>query len=405
MLYVSSVSGQLCKQFACKSFTKSTTEDTCVAVNAAQTTYPVRSCGKGKYCDATSWVSITQAIKNGTCLTNPAPAPAVTNQTVPGDQCSAKTECFGDATEVSCTKGVCTTTHAAGAYCQVDAAKPTITGHEWCQPGQYCDVAAKVCKAQVATGAVCANWFECSTGNACIKVLPATTFTCQTFYSVANSAKTPLNTVDISKLKPSGSVVEKLVFNANSLCASGTLYNVAPNAITCRPSGFNNDAKNLTSLKRTKGIENTCAYTDYTDATDPTLAITTLMATSKCGFNKDNAAYCDKRRGDQWFKKVLSTMSGKALNTIKCNPVTNMQNCTSAINVITKKDLLSWSQEVQALDNAFGWANYANNDGCVGSSITKIYWQDSSPGFAYSSFTMTSFAAMILAISALLYMF
>lgn len=125
----------------------------------------------------------------------------------------------------------------------------------------------------------------------------------------------------------------------------------------------------------------------------------------KCGFNKDGNSYCNKRKGDSWFQDALKSVSGVDISKVSCHAQSGLLNCKALSDAVGKTVFNKWRKEYLTTDESAGYAQVANNDKCTASAITKAFWIDTTPGFAFSSFTMTSFAAMVLAISALFYMF
>jgi hypothetical protein len=393
MCYLAIVEADVCRIFSCESFEKGD-EDTCVSVNITSTTDDdlVRSCDDDKYCGAITWTSPDDAVNNETCQTSPIVNPVV-NLTLPGDLCDNATECFGLDAEKSCTSGVCATNRTAGSECTVEVG---FTGHEWCPAGTYCDIANKVCVSQNGTNEECSAYWQCTVGYACLKVGNSTTFNCTEWFSVENGTQ-----VDGTYLDPSRTIL----LATSDVCADHsyiTINEASPFTFECRTARVSDDTTDST-LKRTNGVENTCNYTTYEDPTNATLAVSATDS-SFCGFNKDSAAYCSKRKGDSGFQAALAVV--KTLNTsgIKCHPLSSLLACGEVAKVFDSATVAVWVKAITAVEENGGrWANYANNDNCVKQAITASYWAEDD--FAFNSFSMTSLAAMIMTISALFYMF
>lgn len=390
----SAVSGSKCKKFVCKSFNAGPA-DTCVFVNTTVTDQLVRKCDK-KTCTAIAWGSVQAATTNATCM---AVAPVeIKNMTVPGDLCTNKVECFGLDTEVSCST-VCKTTRADGGWCV--GAGP-VADSRWCPAGSYCDSGANKCTAQKAAGVVCATNDECTTGLTCIKAGTATTFTCSKYWSLDAGTK-----FDASHAAARGPLLP-VVAACKSHWAIKT--SDAPLTYECRRAPQNQNPNDLSTLKKTDGDGATCPYAAYDDATDATKLVN-KTGTSACGFNKDDAGYCDKQIGDKWFNATLNDMQKTKYDTLVCHVRSTLYNCSAATSIFTPKMIKSYLREYistpegKGAPDATGYALYANNDKCVAQSITLAYWQGDSPNFGFSTLTMTSFAGIILTISALFYIF
>lgn len=361
----------------------------------------VRTCDGDKGCTALGWSSITQASENATCVD---PATPETNVTLPGDQCSTDADCFcpaaaGDYENVtcSCTSGACKTTNEIGGFCDnFQEGDVSVVGTNFCPQGSYCDTDNKNCTAVKGDGAECSALEQCPTGWGCYKkiVEGEDTFTCQKYWTVENGVK-----VDKTYLRAGG-----LVLAAVDVCKSHHYIDVDGQAtqIECRQAPKSDNVTSEADLKRAEGpSENDCAYTNYDKADDATEA-QNATDTSLCGFNKDGASYCNKRKGDSWFQDVLKVVQGKDLTKVSCHANSGLANCVDAGAKIGTSDFKAWVRELLSI-SAYG--NYANNDNCVASSVTAEFWQGDSPDFAFNSLTMSSLATIVLTISALFYMF
>lgn len=191
----------------------------------------------------------------------------------------------------------------------------------------------------------------------------------------------------------------------NDLCITHHLIAVTGKANTfeCRTAPTGDGVKALTDLVRTNSGD-VCKYTAYDDPANKDTP-QSKQDVAKCGFNKDDGAYCNKRKGDPWFVAALKALSAKNVAAKKCHALSSIAACKAFTDNLGATVNNEWRKELLSTDEGVGYAPYANNDKCVAGSITKLFWQDTAPGFAFSSFTMTSFAAMVLSISALFYMF
>lgn len=385
-------SASKCKKFVCKSFNAGP-DDTCVFVNNTKPEQLVRTCDK-KACSALAWPT-AQTTTNATCVAIPDP-PKIVNQTAPGDVCNATTECFGLTGEVTCDK-LCNVGTRAVDFC---IGAGGAADHRWCKPGFYCDsTTTKKCAAQKNKGEVCASNDECTTGFTCIKAGDATTFTCTQYWSLAAGTK-----FDASHTAARGPLLP-----IAAACASH--WAITPTAPSttyeCRRAPQNQKGSDLGSLKKTTGEGESCPYQTF-DGADVNAPVN-KTGTSYCGFNIDDAGYCDKQLGDKWFNDTLAALVKAGVDKVKCNPRTSYLSCGSLMSVFDAKTIKSFYREYISTPDGkgagTGYALYAHNAKCVAQSITAAYWMGDSPNFGFSTLTMTSFAGIILTISALFYIF
>jgi hypothetical protein len=307
--------------------------------------------------------------------------------------CSTKAQCFGKDGEVDCVNGVCTTTRVEGSACETAS---------WCSSGLYCDFpATKKCVKQKVKGDACTGADQCPTNTACIKNLStpaATIYTCQSFWTYENGIQ-----FDATYMRQGG-----VFLTAYDACKSNhfiTPDTTKPMIHECRAAHATNNLKNVGSLERPNGPSADCSYTTYDTVGAPTTA-TNATDAAKCGFNKGGSAYCGKRKGDEWFQAALKQVQGKDLSGLKCHANTGITTCPSAVTTFGKDDAKKFAREwLSTTESTIGWAIYANNDNCVAQSMTAEFWQGDKPSFAFGGLTMSSFAAIVLTISALFYMF
>ena len=389
-----------CKTFTCKSF-EAGVDDTCVFVNTTDSSEQlVRKCDGDKGCSALGWSSITQASENATCAD---PSDPEKNVTLPGDQCTANDECLAplmsgeyENVTVTCTSGACKTTNAIGDFCDnsIDGDVTTV-GSNFCPQGSYCDLDNKNCTAVKGDGEVCSALEQCPTGWGCYKKIEdgVEDFTCQKYWTVEDGTK-----VDKTYLRGGA------LLAVADVCKSHHYIDVDGQAtqIECRKAPVSVNVTSEADLKKPDGpTENDCSYTNY-DKADNATEPQDATDTSLCGFNKDGASYCNKRKGDSWFQDVLKKVQGKDLSSVSCHANSPLTTCVDAGAKIGTSDYKAWVREILSIST---YANYADNDNCVASSVTAEFWQGDSPDFAFNSLTMSSMAMIVLSISAMLFMF
>jgi len=373
-----------CKTFSCKTFQTGPT-DTCVYVNTTGVDQLTRNCNSTSICDAILWADPSAATNNASC--HLIPSVDTKNKTLPGDKCTKSEDCFGLAAEVSCKSGVCTTNRTEGSACVANnTAQPPIVGHEWCPANYNCNMTTNKCQKQKVAGENCTTSIDCQAGLACIKNGTNTWALCVKYWSLEEGWQ-----FDATLLNPN-----HYPFSKDDLCKTHQTIQVGTK-YECRKPQVNNDAASLDSLKRST-VGSNCNYTAYDDATDRNKAVNKTVL-SQCGFNKDDGSYCNKRKGDQWFTGAFNQLKAKDVSNITCHALSSLVLCPSYINTVTPTIYTNFQKELLGIS---GWNLYANNDACVANTITRKYWKDTVPGLANA---MASFAAVILAVSTLFYMF
>jgi hypothetical protein len=364
----------------------------------------VRKCESDKGCTAIGWGSPSMADNNATCETG---GDSQKNVTLPGDICESDDECLCPSNELynatcTCSSGACKTTLAAGDFCDnfIDG-DTTTPGTNYCPEGTWCNMDNdKNCTTQLAEGTVCTAAEQCSTGYGCMKKIAdgVNDFTCTKYFQFENGDK-----FDTTYMRPK----QGLLLTVNDACKTHHVIDVAGQATQaeCRTAPTSDNVTAEADLKRPDGpAENDCAFTAY-DAADNKETAQNATDISKCGFNKDGASYCDKRKGDEWFQAVLKAVQGLPLTTIKCSANSALTNCVDAGAKIGADNFKLWVREMISTDEHGSYGNYADNDNCVGASVTAEFWQGDNPDFAFNSLSMSSFAAIVLTISAMFYMF
>lgn len=316
--------------------------------------------------------------------------------------CTKDAECFGNSTDVSCTSGFCKTTKMVNDSCANYTDPDTQTfyeGSKWCSSGLYCYPENNTCQMQFGENEECTQFDQCKSGLACLKKLgenETDTFNCTKYWSLQDGEQ-----FDASLMRRSGIVLRDV-----DACKSHHVISIDGGAglqWECRKAPFSYDETNLT---RPAGDEGVCNFTTYDNETDKDVQLNKTDY-AKCGFNKGTAAYCDKRKGDSWFQDTLKEVQALQLaEKLSCHAYSTLTGCGSAGTVIGKETLKKWTRVLYETDESdYGYALFADNDKCVAESITGEYWQGDSPDSALNSMALSSFAAMVLAICALFYMF
>jgi hypothetical protein len=327
----------------------------------------------------------------------------IKNVTLPGDMCSTKDECLCQSNSTcECTSGACTTSVVVGDACDnyMDGDVQT-NGNYYCPTGAYCDLSStKTCLAQKADGEECDAAEQCSTGYACVKKFGGDTekFMCTKFWTFESGDK-----FDGSMMRPKSG----LLLTANDACSTHTVIDndAAKFLYECRTASASPNGTAEADLRREAGpTADDCSFTAHDNATDPAAA-RDATDISKCGFNKDGASYCNKRKGDDGFQSIFTKVKTIDLTKTMCHAYSGLATCTAIASKIGEDNFKEWVRQLISTDTNGQWANYANNDNCVGASVTAEFWQGDNPDFAFNSLSMSSFAAIVLTISAMFYMF
>ena len=395
-LFISVSNGAECKKFLCQTF-EAGDDDICVLIDTNETATDelVRNCDKDKTCNAVGWLTPENATENATCANASDP---VVNQTLPGDICTESSECFnGNSSTATCSGGICTTTAKNGSECTVGPDEPADYGTRSCPVGTYCD--GTQCLEQLGKGEECDSFEKCKTGFACLKITNpqpnrTDTYNCMDYWSLEDGIE-----FDATYVTRTG-----FLLTLNDTCSSHhtKVINDANRLFQCRKAPEGNYTTEP-ELERSEGPTGVCGYVTFDDSDDTTEG-KAETDTAKCGFNKGGSAYCNKRKGDSWFQGVFGEVKGKDISGLQCHALSPLSTCLDAANAIGADTYKKWVQELLAVDNNAGYGLYADNDDCVKNSITNEFWQ-TTPDSAFGSLTLSSFAAMILTISALFYMF
>ena len=393
-LFISVSNAAECKKFICQTF-EAGPNDVCVLINETATDELVRNCDKEKTCNATGWITPESAIENATCTNASDP---IVNLTLPGDICTESSECFSAAaSNATCSGGICTTTAEIGTNCTVDP-DDLDAGTKSCPAGAYCDADLGNCTKQLGKGEECSGFDQCTTGFACLKITgpsenATTTYNCTDYWSLDVGIQ-----FDATYVTRTGNLL-----TLNDTCKTHhTITTGTANVYECRTAPVGNYSTEA-ELERPDGPSDDCGYTTFDDPANTTEG-TAANDTAKCGFNKGGSAYCNKRKGDSWFQGVFDVVKGLDISALQCHALSPLSTCLAAVNAIGADNYKAWVQELLAVDENHGYGLYADNDDCVKNSITNEFWQ-TNPDSAFGSLTLSSFAAMILTISALFYMF
>ena len=355
----------------------------------------VRKCDGEKACTALAWPTPDNATANAVC-TDPVDPEA--NVTLPGDLCTNDTECFnGMYSNATCSGGTCKTTAEIGTNCTVGPDDSPDFGTRSCPAGSICN--GTQCVKQSGKGDECDSFENCTTGYACLKITyppekETSTFMCTDYWSL------DVGTIfDATYMTRGGFVLTQ--FDA---CSTHHSYSndSDPNLHECRTPPKSNYTTEE-ELERPGGPADNCTYTTFDDP-QSTTAGTETNDTAKCGFNKGGSAYCSKRKGDKWFQDAFDEVKTKSIGGLECHALSPLSTCGTAVSTIGEDTYKKWVKAILEVDDNFGYGLYADNDDCVKNSITNEFWQISSDS-AFGSLTLSSFAAMILTISALFYMF
>lgn len=181
--------------------------------------------------------------------------------------------------------------------------------------------------------------------------------------------------------------------------------NTDPEKRECRKADKSTD-ESEDALVRAAGSGEECKFTQWNNPDDASVAVDGTDE-SVCGFNKDSAGYCAKRKGDQWWAGVFGDVQGLPYTDFGCHGLSTLAGCKDLIDGVASKrsDLnKDWTKkDLEVSQASNGWALYANNDNCVAGTITKGYWQGDKPDFAFN-FGFASISALLMSFSVLVFM-
>lgn len=351
----------------------------------------VDKCDTGAYCKANNdWITPESATVNSKLKCNgiPTPTPTPTN-VVPGDYCTADKDCYGNDKGAKCTANACTPTIKETESC---ADKDGNADHKLCPVGLYCK-ADKTCAKTIAAGQKCSTADLCSFGLACYKATPeATDTTCGKLFSLDYDG-----VADLAAVHPSAWTGPAFFCKSYYTWTSAD----APPKTYCRNPPKSDDTTEAALMRDESGKD--CTYKTWDGAGVTADKPTATKDTSKCGFNKDGSAYCNKRIGDTWYQsEVVQKLTTLDLTKLSCHVDTGLASCKAFID--QGADWIKAFAKRSAELGDGSWARVANNDGCVAKSITNSYWGDSSPDSAFS-YSVVSTLVMLISLASMVVLF
>lgn len=390
-----SINASKCKTFACGDIEGGEKAPCLKPGDKTSTAVLVRKCESEKFCTAVEFGNPSN-VTEASC--EPLPSKDK-NITLPGDMCESKEECFGLADEVDCVEKVCVTSRPLDSICEANKTQE-IVGHEWCNVGQYCDLAdTKKCVNQTKSDdddLTCDSNLQCTTGLACLATGDdLDKYTCQPFFKVEDGTNFKTDKLNENR---------GLFLGTEDVCAShnSILIDGDNNIRQCRRASTSN-VTDVDQLKREEGNDQDCVVITYTDKENATKPVNSTE-TSHCGFNTDTAAWCKKQKGDKWFADVLEEVKEKSVSALVCHVMSDVQSCGQAVEGLGEELAAKWVRELMAVSGDYGYALYAHNDNCVAASVTKSYWQGKEPDFGFN-FNMASISTLMVTICAIFYLF
>lgn len=383
-----------CKVFNCGSITQGEGPQTCVNLRAANAdvTYDLQNCKtKGEVCQAWQWASPADVQATAACGTTvypttwPAQFVAEANAGKDGDICTETANCFVSAANAAtCNSNVCTAATKAGSTCTVS---------DDCPRGHYCTGATPVCTALLADGATCTTSAACGFRRSCIQLDGATTSVCVAWGTKSNGDK-------FTRPNAEASSEVNADLTASDVCMSG-FETTVEGSVQCR-SGDRNKVQGRAALAKATNGES-CDILRFTSDTLADFATgVPATTTSKCGFNKDNRAWCPLLRGDD---EVVNTISSfvKVWNTISCHKNSGSSQgsvCKAQRDAQDTKDGWKVFQLISQASDDQTFANTALNDNCVENTIMANFWQGHGKGSAYK---VSAVASLFVLIASLIY--
>jgi hypothetical protein len=188
---------------------------------------------------------------------------------------------------------------------------------------------------------------------------------CEALFKVENGVL-----VDFTQIKS----ISHGAYSAEHICKSGRIYRNDIGTY-CMPAHVSLS----TERRRENGAGELCkfnAFINPLNLDDPK----EYFIFSRCGFNKDSAGYCDIHKGDEEFISAYANYQKLfEADLSNCHILATLDKCTETSSNDRSANLL-WNQ-AHFYTNRGSYASVANNDKCVKSAITKLYWQEGLSSF------------------------
>jgi hypothetical protein len=379
MTWMTAFAENQCRVFKCGSIESvSTNNQTCVVVQQDTTkNHIVDTCNDASTeCGAIAWSNPSQANINKTCL--PIVNPQFTNFTrIAGETCFNSTQCFNSnaATNAS----VCTIAANENlGYCKssVPINGACASGnHDFCDVGAYCLASNNTCQVARVVGETCSQNSLCRFGLICLASNTAQNFfTCNSPGNLTNNQNFTVTYIE---------EVDEF-YGVKSACIGHTV-NATTNANikSCRMGDLSQD-QDKESLRRT-GTDQLCNFTSFHGAGVGLNENRTGSDFAECGFNKDNSAWCHKRKGDRSFTEAYAKFIATDVSGYYCHAASNVEDCYAFLYGEGKEIHRTFSNALFEVNKVTGFARIANNDKCVAESITVSFWNGNSPDNAYTA--------------------
>lgn len=146
-----------------------------------------------------------------------------------------------------------------------------------------------------------------------------------------------------------------------------------------------------------------CEYYTFNSTSNPDNS-TKVTDYSTCGFNKNQNAFCKKRKGDKWYQDALVEVNKIDLTTFDCHSTSTISECYDLQQKVSKSVWRDWNKALKEVDPSYGYNLYAQNDQCISKAVTTTFWQDTSPDAAFNMQMMSSLA-IVFNLVALFYLF
>lgn len=379
-----------CKKFTCGTIAHNetaTTNRTCVEPKSDLLAI-AEECPSSYICGAWKWDNPSQASKESKCELDKR-AELLNNTSLPGDICLNNTHCINNAKNFNCTGGMCISPYKNQSTCENVSGG---AGHQYCPTGYYCK--SKKCTPTLGLGKVCTDGEDCKFGLACIATNGPKydNFTCQAFNS--------LNEGDIAEIKFL-TYPGDIWMGINNLCKSNHAIKVTgkETQYTCRKGDTSTDVEEKDLRREESG--KICTFLSYNNGSDATKFVNKTDYSS-CGFNKDDGAYCIKRKGDKWFNETYSAIAKIDLTTFDCHVESTVEKCYDAMKKMDKKLHGDYFRALLAVSPTRGHHLYANNDNCIAKTITKSFWQEKLPD---SAMNLGTISMLLFALIGFVYLF
>lgn len=361
LLVISSVSAQGCQVFSCGNIKQEGETRTCIQQDGENPTFAATKCDNADHtCQAFTWNSPADATANSLCgvdsfiKTFPPTFELVAGAGLDGDWCEEDANCFtSDLNTATCNGNVCKASTNTNDACTID---------DDCKRGHGCTDSK--CAKLLEKGDTCVGTLECNYLLDCVKIKGAENLVCTEAFSLNDGDEFTVPAMTHTNLGAD--------LQASVVCSSGFQI-VVDGGMQCRQA--DRSVSQEKEGRSTPEPGKTCDFNSYTTEAAAEFATPIVsQATSFCGFNQDNLAYCQVHAGDDEIMEVMKDIRGKKMN---CHRLSGRagSTCADLREVMISNLGFRFYKAGVSMGEGQAAANIANNDNCVAETVMSNLWQ------------------------------